>query len=118
MGAVLSVRSFSQTLSTARVTGAVGSIADIERAHNKKPYTPRQNSSDKHRLLRDGIDTLQARDEERAAQVVAEHQRKNKSITFPDESVDYIEAHRAGWKTSDMLNSGRTHWLLMPPCHR
>ncbi|WP_443690434.1 tyrosine-type recombinase/integrase [Pseudomonas sp.] len=58
----------------------------------------RQNSSDKRRLLRDGIDPLQARDEERAAQLVAEQQRKNKSVTFRDVSVDYIEAHRAGWK--------------------
>lgn len=58
----------------------------------------RQNSSDKRRLLRDGIDPLQARDEVRAAQVAAEQQRKNKSITFQDVSVDYIEAHRAGWK--------------------
>lgn len=58
----------------------------------------RQNSSDKRRLLRDGIDPLQARDEVRAAQVAAERQRKNKSITFQDVSVDYIEAHRAGWK--------------------
>ena len=41
----------------------------------------RQNSSDKRRLLRDGIDPLQARDEERAAQLVAEQQRKNKSVT-------------------------------------
>lgn len=58
----------------------------------------RQNSSDKRRLLRDGIDPLQARDDERAAQVAAEQQHKNKSITFQDVSVDYIEAHRAGWK--------------------
>lgn len=58
----------------------------------------RQNSSDKRRLLRDGIDPLQARDDERAAQVAAEQQRKNKAITFRDVSVDYIEAHRAGWK--------------------
>ncbi|MGP4922652.1 MULTISPECIES: tyrosine-type recombinase/integrase [Pseudomonas] len=58
----------------------------------------RQNSSDKRRLLREGIDPLQARDDERAAQVAAEQQRKNKSITFQDVSFDYIEAHRAGWK--------------------
>ena len=35
----------------------------------------RQNSSDKRHLLRDGIDPLQARDEERAAQLVAEQQQ-------------------------------------------
>jgi integrase len=58
----------------------------------------RQNSSDKRRLLLDGIDPLQARDDERAAQQAAEHQRIRKSITFQDVSVDYIEAHRAGWK--------------------
>lgn len=58
----------------------------------------RQNSSDRRRLLRDGIDPLQARDDEREAQMAAEQQRKNKSVTFRDVSVDYIEAHRTGWK--------------------
>lgn len=58
----------------------------------------RQNSSDKRRLLRDGVDPLQARDAERAAQVAAEQQRIRKSITFQDVANDYIEAHRAGWK--------------------
>lgn len=58
----------------------------------------RQKSSDRRRLLRDGIDPLQARDEEREAQVAAELKRKSKSITFQDVSVDYIEAHRSGWK--------------------
>lgn len=58
----------------------------------------RQKSSDKRRLLRDGIDPLQARDEEREALVAAELKRKSKSITFRDVSVDYIEAHRSGWK--------------------
>lgn len=58
----------------------------------------RQNSSDKRRLLRDGVDPLQARDDDRAAQVAAEQRRKSKSITFLDVSVDYIEAHRSGWK--------------------
>lgn len=58
----------------------------------------RQNSSDKRRLLRDGIDPLQARDDERAAHLIAEQRRKTKSITFQDVSVDYIEAHRPAWK--------------------
>ncbi|VVP57376.1 Prophage integrase IntS [Pseudomonas fluorescens] len=58
----------------------------------------RQKSSDQRRLLRDGIDPLQARDDERTAQQVAEHQRIRKSVTFQDVSNDYIEAHRAGWK--------------------
>ena len=58
----------------------------------------RQNSSDKRRLLRDGIDPLQARDDERTAQQVAEHHRIRKSVTFQDVANDYIEAHRAGWK--------------------
>jgi integrase len=58
----------------------------------------RQNSSDKRRLLRDGIDPLQARDDERTAQQAAEHHRIRKSVTFQDVSNDYIEAHRAGWK--------------------
>ena len=58
----------------------------------------RQNSSDKRRLLRDGVDPLQARDDERTAQQAAEQQRKSKSITFKDVSDDYIEAHRSGWK--------------------
>ena len=39
----------------------------------------RQNSSDKRRLLRDGIDPLQARDDERTAQQAAEHHRIQKS---------------------------------------
>lgn len=58
----------------------------------------RQNSSDKRRLLRDHIDPLQARDDERTALQAAERQRKSKSITFQDVANDYIEAHRAGWK--------------------
>lgn len=58
----------------------------------------RQNSSDKRRLLRDGIDPLQARDDERTALQAAEHHRIRKSVTFQDVSNDYIEAHRAGWK--------------------
>ena len=58
----------------------------------------RQNSSDKRRLLRDGIDPLQARDDERTAQQAAEHHRIRKSVTFQDVSNVYIEAHRAGWK--------------------
>jgi integrase len=58
----------------------------------------RQKSSDRRRLLRDGIDPLQARDTERAVQLAAEQQRKIKAITFQDVSADYIEAHRAGWK--------------------
>jgi integrase len=58
----------------------------------------RQKSSDQRRLLRDGIDPLQARDDERTAQQAAEHQRIRKSVTFQDVSNDYIEAHRAGWK--------------------
>ncbi|MGV8860310.1 MAG: tyrosine-type recombinase/integrase [Pseudomonas sp.] len=58
----------------------------------------RQKSSDRRRLLRDGIDPLQARDTERAVQLAAEQQRKSKAITFQDVSADYIEAHRASWK--------------------
>ena len=58
----------------------------------------RQKSSDRRRLLRDGIDPLQARDDERTAQQAAENQRIRKSVTFQDVSNDYIEAHRAGWK--------------------
>ena len=58
----------------------------------------RQKTSDKRRLLQDGIDPLQARDDERAAQQAAEHQRIRKSLTFQDVSNDYIEAHRTGWK--------------------
>jgi integrase len=58
----------------------------------------RQNSNDKRRLLRDHIDPLQARDDERTAQQAAEQQRKSKSVTFQDVANNYIEAHRAGWK--------------------
>lgn len=58
----------------------------------------RQNTSDKRRLLQDGIDPLQARDDERLAQQTAELQRKSKSVTFQDVSTDYIEAHRSCWK--------------------
>lgn len=51
-------------------------------------------------LLASGSDPLAARDTERAALRAAQQAEAAKAITFADVAVDYINAHRAGWKSA------------------
>lgn len=65
--------------------GPYGDV-DLEKARAK--------ASEFRDMLRDGVDPIDRREQERAAQIVA----AAKGIDFEDAAKQYIKAHKAGWK--------------------
>jgi len=66
----------------------LGSVADVTLAE------ARDLARDARRLSKQGVDPIEARRAQRAAQQVA----RAKAITFEECATAYIAAHRAGWK--------------------
>ncbi|WP_454834189.1 tyrosine-type recombinase/integrase [Pseudomonas lini] len=60
----------------------------------------RSKAVDQRKLLQQKIDPLTERDATRLAQQKAEQAQKAKAITFKSVTLDYIAAHRAGWKNA------------------
>lgn len=67
----------------------------------------RDKATDARKLAKAGIDPLAARDTERERQrleqdaaLAALEAAKAKAVTFKDVALDYIAAHRAGWKNA------------------
>lgn len=64
----------------------------------------RERAEDARKLVLDGTDPRQARQEVRAAAAVA----ASKVITFDDAAARYFEAHRSGWKNSKHADQWKT----------
>lgn len=60
----------------------------------------RSKAVDQRKLLQQKIDPLTERDATRLALQKAEQAQKAKAITFKSVTLDYIAAHRAGWKNA------------------
>jgi integrase len=60
----------------------------------------RSKALDQRKLLQQKIDPLTEREATRLAQQKAEMAQKAKAITFKSVTLDYIAAHRAGWKNA------------------
>ncbi|MBK5355409.1 tyrosine-type recombinase/integrase [Pseudomonas sp. TH41] len=60
----------------------------------------RSKAIDQRKLLQQKIDPLTERDATRLALQKAEQAQKAKAITFKSVTLDYIAAHRAGWKNA------------------
>lgn len=64
----------------------------------------RQRALDCRRMLRDGIDPIDARRLERKAALLAEA----RTVTLQDCALAYIEAHRAGWRNAKHAEQWRS----------
>jgi len=60
----------------------------------------RERAIDERRLLQQNIDPLVARAESQAALLKAQQDEQAKAITFKSLAIEYIAAHRAGWKNA------------------
>lgn len=60
----------------------------------------REDAADARKLIRAGIDPLEARKAKLEAERLEEQQEVAKRVTFKTVSADYIEAHKAGWKNA------------------
>ncbi|EJM06838.1 Integrase [Pseudomonas sp. GM102] len=67
----------------------------------------REKASDARRLSRSGVDPIASRDEvlerkrlEKEATFLSERETPTKPITFKEVALDYIAAHKAGWKNA------------------
>jgi Arm DNA-binding domain len=72
----------------------LGSIADVTLAE------ARELARDARRLCKQGVDPIEARRAQRAAQGV----ERAKTMTFQECATAYISAHRAGWKNKKHAN--------------
>jgi hypothetical protein len=76
----------------------------------------RERARAARQLLADGIDPIEARDEQRQAALAETAKR----ITFKDAAEQYIAAHRAGWKSAmcghyDLLFLGAPSQITRTP---